>query len=403
MNQNASPTLEAIRYRRGSLELLDQRLLPHKFVYEKSNSVQAGWDAIQSMMVRGAPAIAITAALSLAVEASTRLDAFGSADAAADYLTNQLEFLATSRPTAVNLFEAVGRLKRVVINAKGTHGANPEGAKAVLESFIAEAETMLAKDVADNKAIGQFGAALFGNAAQRPVRILTHCNTGSLATASYGTALGVIRALHAKQWLEHAYATETRPYNQGARLTAFELVYEKIPATLITDSMAAFLMLRKGIDGVVVGADRVVANGDTANKIGTYQLAIAARYHGIPFYVAAPTTSIDVTLASGNEIIIEERPRHELTHVAGIAIAAEGIGVWNPSFDVTPACLITGIITEKGVISKSTYHSDQNTSHNAGQKAAPNTAQNNEQMFDKSATFDVPGFLAKLKARTTSC
>jgi S-methyl-5-thioribose-1-phosphate isomerase len=209
---------------------------------------------------------------------------------------------------------------------------------------------MLEKDLADNRAIGAFGAEIFKGAPARSLRLLTHCNTGSLATVGYGTALGVIRALQERQQLVHAYATETRPYNQGARLTAFELAFEKIPSTLITDSMVSFLMSREKIDAVVVGADRVVANGDTANKVGTYQLAIAAQYHGVPFYVAAPLTSIDTSLTDGSQIHIEERPAHELTHIFGQRIAAEGIGVWNPSFDVTPAKLISGIITEHGVV-----------------------------------------------------
>ena len=179
---------------------------------------------------------------------------------------------------------------------------------------------------------------------------MTHCNTGSLATSGYGTALGVIRSLSSQKKLKEAFATETRPYNQGARLTAFELVFEKIPATLITDSMVSFLMKTKTIHAVVVGADRVALNGDTANKIGTYQIAVAAAFHKIPFYVAAPTTSIDLNIKTGDEIHIEERPKHEVTHIQNIQIAPSEINVWNPSFDVTPANLITGIITEHGTV-----------------------------------------------------
>lgn len=219
--------------------------------------------------------------------------------------------------------------------------------------MISWAEDMLEKDLSDNRSIGDLGARhLLERAAPQggKVIVLTHCNTGALATAGYGTALGVIRSLHSLGRLEHAFCTETRPYNQGARLTAFELVYEHIPATLITDSMVAAAMAHKGVSAVVVGADRVVANGDTANKVGTYQLAIAAKHHGIPFYVAAPSSSCDLRLESGQEIIIEERPGQELTDVNGVRIAAPGIGVWNPAFDVTPHDLITGgIITELGV------------------------------------------------------
>lgn len=210
---------------------------------------------------------------------------------------------------------------------------------------------MLEKDIGDNKSIGNFGAQeiLSGVSGDSLVRILTHCNTGSLATAGYGTALGVIRRLHELKRLEHVYCTETRPYNQGARLTAYELVHDKIPATLIVDSMVAALMKHRNISAVVVGADRVASNGDTANKIGTYQIAVLAKYHGVPFYVAAPFTSIDMKVVSGDHIVIEERPDHEMTHVGEHRIAAKGISCWNPAFDVTPASLIAGIITEKGV------------------------------------------------------
>ena len=295
---------------------------------------QECWQAIRDMNVRGAPAIAIAAALGLAVEASTK--AVSSDAEAKAWLKDRLEYLKTSRPTAVNLFNDCDRLAAFVDGLAGD----------VLPAYIAEAEKMLAKDIADNKAIGKAGgeeilrrAALKG---KQKVKVLTHCNTGSLATARYGTALGVIRYLHEQGKLERAYCTETRPYNQGCRLTAFELVYEKIPATLITDSMASYLMATEGIDAVIVGADRVVANGDTANKVGTYQLAIAAKHHGAGFYVAVPFTSMDLKMQSGAEIHIEQRPPNELTCVNGMRIAAEGIDVWNPGFDVTPGDLIDG-------------------------------------------------------------
>ena len=223
--------------------------------------------------------------------------------------------------------------------------------QAAKDYIVAEMEGMLEEDVRTNKMIGNLGAndivkCLNGKKAT----VLTHCNTGSLATAGYGTALGVIRSLHSMDALSHVYCTETRPYNQGARLTAYELVFENIPSTLICDSMGALLMKEKGISAVVVGADRVVSNGDTANKIGTFQLAIVAQYHGIPFYVAAPISTIDFSLISGEQIKIEERPHKEMFYVGGSRVCAEGIGCWNPAFDVTPACLITGgIVTEKGV------------------------------------------------------
>jgi methylthioribose-1-phosphate isomerase len=341
--------LEAIRFKNNKLELLNQLLLPDSFVYEECFDSKDGWQAIHSMKVRGAPAIAITAALSLASELHHLEHQFTVAELK-DYIFAKLDYLCTSRPTAVNLFKMAHSMKHMIeveLKANQTYLQNPQILK---EFFIKKAEEMLANDIADNKAIGKFGVECFGN--KNNLKILTHCNTGSLATAGFGTALGVIRSLHQAGRLEHAFATETRPYNQGARLTAFELVYEKIPATLITDSMAAFLMQEKKIDGVVVGADRVVANGDTANKIGTLQLAIVAAHYNVPFYVAAPSSSIDCTKQTGQEIHIEERPAQELTHIQGIPIAAKDIQVWNPSFDITPNTLITGIMTEFGVITK---------------------------------------------------
>lgn len=221
--------------------------------------------------------------------------------------------------------------------------------------FIEAIEAMLIKDVNDNKSIGDTGAKSILNqqSVESPVRILTHCNTGSLATAEYGTALGVVRSLHAQKKLDHVYFTETRPYNQGARLTAYELVHEKIPSTLIADSMVAALMKTKKVNAVVVGADRVAANGDTANKIGTYQIAVVARFHNVPFYVCAPLTSIDFETPSGDQITIEERPEREMTYVGDQRVACPGVSCWNPAFDVTPAKLITGIVTEKGTFAPS--------------------------------------------------
>jgi S-methyl-5-thioribose-1-phosphate isomerase len=312
------------------------------------------------MKVRGAPAIAIAGALSLAVEAHRILAAdtlaFADAAAAADFLVNKLEYLKTSRPTAVNLFEAADRLTRLARSKATTAAAGQEGARQVFQAYIAEAEKMLEDDIAANKAMGKHGAdhilALQATDGGN-VRVITHCNTGSLATAGYGTALGVIRALNESGRLERAFCTETRPYNQGARLTAYELVAEQIPGTLVTDSMVAALMNSSNKPhAVIVGADRIAANGDTANKIGTYQLAIAAKYHKVPFFVAAPLTTIDLDMVNGSGIKIEERPADELTNVNGMRIAAPGIGVWNPSFDVTPGELIDGIITELGVIQK---------------------------------------------------
>ncbi|CAI9100750.1 OLC1v1037914C1 [Oldenlandia corymbosa var. corymbosa] len=344
--------LEAIRYNRGSLQLLDQTKLPHQMVYVDIADASAGWRAIKDMVVRGAPAIAIAAALSLAVEVSKLKSSVQSAEDAAVFIAEKLQYLVTSRPTAVNLSDAASTLTDVVQKA-----ALSLDARGVNQAYIEAAEKMLDDDVASNKAIGSYGAQFLVHQLKNSdkISVLTHCNTGSLATAGYGTALGVIRALHTSGVLGRAYCTETRPFNQGSRLTAFELVYENIPATLIVDSAAAALMNAGRVNAVIVGADRVAANGDTANKIGTYSLALCAMHHGIPFLVAAPLTSIDLLIASGKEIIIEERSPEEVTHARGghgEQVAASGISVWNPAFDVTPATVISGIITEKGVITK---------------------------------------------------
>ncbi|KAL0345011.1 UNVERIFIED_CONTAM: Methylthioribose-1-phosphate isomerase [Sesamum radiatum] len=346
-------SLQSIRYSRGSLQLLDQRKLPLETVYLDIKDTKDGWVAIKEMVVRGAPAIAIAASLSLAVEISNLGVFSGTPDDAASFVSNKLDYLVSSRPTAVNLSDAATKLKEVVQKVAATASE----AQIVLQAYTEAAEVMLGDDVASNKAIGKYGASLIQKQQADPksISVLTHCNTGSLATAGYGTALGVIRALHEKGVLERAYCTETRPFNQGSRLTAFELVHDNIPATLIADSAAAALMKDGRVNAVIVGADRVAANGDTANKIGTYSLALSAMHHGIPFYVAAPLTSIDLSLSSGQEIVIEERSAKELLNSRGglgEQVAASGISVWNPAFDVTPAAVISGIITEKGVITK---------------------------------------------------
>ncbi|XP_059495957.1 methylthioribose-1-phosphate isomerase isoform X1 [Stegostoma tigrinum] len=340
-------SLQAVRYRRGSLQILNQRLLPEHSVYEEIPDVQAAWRAIREMQVRGAPAIAIVGCLSLAVELHQREEGASREDLAS-FALESLGHLVTSRPTAVNMARAAQELSDFVTREVKRPDSTAESFK---ENLICRIEAMLDKDIQDNKSIGNHGAKhIISRAKTEKVIILTHCNTGSLATAGYGTALGVIRSLWSMGCLEHVYCTETRPYNQGARLTAYELVHDKIPATLIADSMVSMAMKEKGISAVVVGADRIVANGDTANKIGTYQLAIAALHHRIPFYVAAPSSSCDLTLESGGQIVVEERPGKELTDFNGARIAAPGINVWNPAFDITPHSLITaGIITEFGV------------------------------------------------------
>ncbi|KAL1300856.1 hypothetical protein HN51_045500 [Arachis hypogaea] len=345
-------TLQSICYNRGSLQLLDQRKLPLETIFLDIKDSTDGWNAIRDMVVRGAPAIAIAAALSLAVEVSNLGSFNGSPGDAASLLQSKLEYLVSSRPTAVNLSDAATKLKEVISKAAATSSE----ARSVFQAYIEAAEIMLEDDVASNKAIGSYGAKFMQQQMEKQkLSVLTHCNTGSLATAGYGTALGVIRALHSGGVLERAYCTETRPFNQGARLTAYELVHDKIPATLIADSAAAALMRAGRVDAVVVGADRVASNGDTANKIGTYSVALCAKFHNVPFYVAAPLTSIDLSLSSGEEIVIEERSPKELLNTRGglgEQVAASGISVWNPAFDVTPAGLIHGIITEKGVITK---------------------------------------------------
>ncbi|KAL5204457.1 hypothetical protein ABZP36_009328 [Zizania latifolia] len=347
-----SGALQSIVYHRGLLRLLDQRKLPLEEDYIEVKCSADGWNAIRDMVVRGAPAVAIAAALALAVEVS-RLDFTGTPAEAAAFVSKKLEYLVSSRPpTAVNLSDAATKLQNLVSRTAET----TEDAQAIFQAYIEATETMLVDD-----AIGLHGAKFLkqqhGNSIHTSV--LTHCNTGSLATSGYGTALGVIHALHSGGILKNAFCTETRPFNQGSRLTAFELIHEKIPAMLIADSAAAALMKNRSVQAVIVGADRIAANGDTANKIGTYNLAISAKHHGVQFYVAAPVTSIDLSLPSGEQIVIEERPPKELLNSEGglgKQVVASGISVWNPAFDVTPANLITAIITEKGVVTKISFN-----------------------------------------------
>ncbi|PKY03990.1 Methylthioribose-1-phosphate isomerase [Aspergillus campestris IBT 28561] len=365
-------TLQAIRYESGDLSIIDQLKLPHVEKYVKVRTSEEGWHAIKDMRVRGAPAIAIVAALSLASELHELVSTNKLSTSVEDvqvFIREKLQYLVSSRPTAVNLSDAARKLENQVKLCAETAGSTGHG---VATAFIHAAELMLAKDLEDNKRIGENGARwILENSVLRDsmATVLTHCNTGSLATSGYGTALGVIRSLASAGALEHAYCTETRPYNQGSRLTAFELVHDRLPATLITDSMVAALLGKddSNVSAIVVGADRVAANGDTANKIGTYGLAVTAKHHNVKFLVAAPLTTIDMATQSGGKIMIEERPASEVTNVRGpregasqvdelqldtICIAAKGINVWNPAFDITPAALIDGIITEKGVVEK---------------------------------------------------
>ena len=292
--------------------MLDQRLLPDQTAYITCRTATEVAAAIRNMVVRGAPAIGCAAAFGVVLGSSSK-EAF--------------DVLAASRPTAVNLFWALDRMKKA---------ANPE----------AEAIAIFDEDLAANRAMGRHGAALMPKSA----RILTYCNTGALATSGHGTALGVVRTAFERDKTISVIACETRPYLQGARLTAWECVQEGIPCTLITDNMAGHLMSKGDVDLAIVGADRIAANGDTANKIGTYMVGVLARRHRLPFYVAAPTSTFDPKTADGSAIQIEERPAYEVTGYRGVRWAPEGVAVRNPAFDVTPAELISGIICEKGVV-----------------------------------------------------
>ena len=339
--------LESLRYKRGEFSVIDQLKLPTELEYIPIKTSQDAWNVIRSMQVRGAPLIAIVAALGLAIEVNSKRSELSSVELASTFLLEQMVYLRTSRPTAVNLFVATDELSALV---KANASELDATSVSVIDAYIVASENMLQIDVDTNKKIGYNGATrILEITGKEKIRVMTICNTGSLATAGYGTALGVVRSLHEMGKLEHVYACETRPYNQGARLTAFEIVQDKLPGTLITDSMASYLMAVKGVDCVVVGADRVAANGDTANKIGTYQLAIAAKYHGVPFFAAVPTTTLDLSMSNGSFIHVELRPEIELTSIFGQKIAPDGISAWNPSFDVTPCGLVRGIITEVGV------------------------------------------------------
>jgi len=327
----------ALVWDRGTLKLLDQSVLPHQTRVVACATADEVADAIRTMKVRGAPAIGAAAAYGLVLAAQTA--------AAADppmlraHLDAAARMLLGTRPTAVNLRWAVERMLAVAGRVAWRSGGD------LVEALLAEAQRICEQDVRTNRAIGANGAALI-----RPgERILTYCNTGSLATVDYGTALGIIRAAHEQGKRIQVFVSETRPLLQGARLTAWEVLRYGIPATLIADNAAAWLMRQGLIDRVVVGADRVAANGDTANKIGTYGLAVLARAHEIPFLVAAPLSTVDFRAPDGSAIPIEERPPEEVTHVAGVPVAPEGIAAANPAFDITPHHLITAIVTEAGV------------------------------------------------------
>ncbi len=327
---------DAILWEEDRLLLLDQRLLPGSVRFVACESANETADAIAAMVVRGAPAIGITAAYGVVLAARDAWHRCGRDWPEA--LREPLALLAGARPTAVNLAWALARMERFMV----TLPADRDPVPALLE----EARRIHREDVAANRALGEFGADLIG----APTSVITHCNAGALATGGYGTALGVIRSLHARGLVERVYADETRPWLQGARLTAWELVREGIPVSLLADGAAAARMAAGGIGWVVVGADRIAANGDVANKIGTYALALAARAHGVKFMVAAPTSTIDMACPDGGAIPIETRSADEVLHCGGTPVAAEGADAWNPVFDVTPARLVDAIVTEKGII-----------------------------------------------------
>ncbi|HVC19112.1 MAG TPA: S-methyl-5-thioribose-1-phosphate isomerase [Vicinamibacterales bacterium] len=319
--------------------MIDQRKLPGVEVYVTCRTAPEVARAIKSMVIRGAPAIGVAAAYGIAL-GMRQSKASGTQKFAAEFYRT-CELMGATRPTAVNLFWAIDRMKKTFADAAGAG----ESVAQIKDRLDAAAERIHAEDVASCRAIGAFGAEVVPDGA----RILTHCNAGALATAGYGTALGVIRGAVEQGKRITVLADETRPFLQGARLTAWELVRDGIDTTVITDNMAGALMSQRQIDLVVVGADRIAANGDVANKIGTYAVAVLAHAHGIPFYVAAPTSTIDLATADGTGIPIEERAAREVTHVGSTRLAPEGAHVRNPAFDVTPARLVAGIVTERGI------------------------------------------------------
>ena len=330
--------IETLRWAEDHLEMIDQRILPADFQYISYNSALSVADGIRSLVVRGAPAIGCAAAYGVALEALNFRDAL--IEEFLKGMEHAFKILLQSRPTAINLFWAIDRMR-----SKMNENINLTP-KEIANTLLTEAHEILNEDIEINQTMGSFGAALLEDGAC----VLTHCNAGALATAGHGTALGVIRSAVKAGKNISVIADETRPFLQGARLTAWEMVQEGIPVSLISDNMSGHLMSHGEVDAIVVGTDRVASNGDVANKIGTYMVAVLAKRHNIPFYVACPLSTIDLSIASGSEIPIEERPIEEVTGYRDFQWAAKGISVRNPAFDVTPADLVTAIITEKGVV-----------------------------------------------------
>ncbi len=332
----------AMDFRDETLFLIDQRLLPGEEKWLSCRDLESIALAIEDMAIRGAPAIGCAAAFALALDVKEAIP-LGTWACYSERFNNGIRRLAKTRPTAVNLFHVLDEMKKLALSLPPE-----ELLTEVSQAVESLARSLYVEDLETCKAIGRHGLSLVPMG--QKVNILTHCNTGSLATAGYGTALGVIRALAEKGQVSMVYADETRPWLQGARLTAFELMSEGIPYKVIADSAAAYLMQLGRVDFVIVGADRIALNGDTANKIGTYNLAVQCRHHGIPFYVAAPLSTFDFSMESGANIAIEERSPAELRSLGGRALTPPDAPVWNPSFDVTPGELISGIVTEKGVL-----------------------------------------------------
>jgi methylthioribose-1-phosphate isomerase len=336
------PTIE---WKNGIVRMLDQTKLPHEIVYNECRDYQTVAQGIKELWVRGAPAIGVSAAMGLALGA--RQITASSFDEFWGQFEQICSYMAATRPTAVNLFWAIERIKKFVQENKD------KGVDGIRELLVKESQRMHDEDIATNRKIGSYGSVFVSD----EDNVITHCNAGSIATAGYGTAEGVMRAAVEAGKKIHVYVDETRPVLQGARLTAWELMEEKIPCTLITDSMSGYFMYHDMVDLAVVGADRISLNGDVANKIGTYSLAVLCKEHGIPFYVAAPLSTIDFTMESGYMIPIEERDPREVTHVFGkVQIAPDGVKVANPAFDVTPARYITAIITEVGAFHPKDIH-----------------------------------------------
>jgi methylthioribose-1-phosphate isomerase len=330
--------VRTVAWDNGKVKMIDQLRLPQELVILEYTDYHGVADAIKTMKIRGAPAIGAAAAFGLAL-AVANTPGESRAEVIAEF-SRASEVLGQTRPTAVNLFWAIKRMSKVALDQRW------KTRRQVVEAVIQEAQRIADEDVETNKRIGANGAVLI----EEGFNVLTHCNTGALATVDYGTALGVVRTAWEQGKRIHVWVDETRPYLQGARLTAWELEQLGIPCTLITDNMAGHFMSRGKVDIVLLGADRIAANGDVANKIGTYSLAVLAKENGIPFYSVAPTTTVDPSIHSGDEIPIEERDSREVTHVRGLLITADGVRAAHPAFDVTPHRYLTGIITEEGII-----------------------------------------------------